>query len=776
MCFQDKTKFSRSLLYTSIVASTFVYNSIVWAQDIKEDNKLLLEEVIVTAEKRSSSIQDTAIAVTALSGQDLLDQGVVSVQDLVGTVPGLSSKSGGPGQNEFIIRGLSSTAGVAPTVSFYMDEIPINPPAASSSGKSSIDPSLYDLSRVEVLRGPQGTLYGASSLGGTIKLVTNKPDLSDFDWSARVSGSNIEGGSESGSLSGMINIPVIEDRLALRLVGTNEHRGGWINRVVDSEMPVADPGITGSYYDAPRADLSNIEPDKVYEDVNEVYVQTYRASLLYSSDDARLKINPSFFYQRIEADAPDTVDEMGYGGDSHVQPFDISEESIDEVLISSLDIEYSFDNFDFKSITSYSERELEVTQDSSETFQKGFGDDFSLNSYYADDGGLGPVYTTETQPTRQIVQEFRLTSSTSGPLRWIAGIYYSDFSSSYQASTFASDAESMLGTTNLYLADLPADTKEKAVYGNISYDFTSELTGTFGLRYYEFEVESSGESSGFLGSGVEPTVKDESRGSSPYFNLSYSYTEDNMVYATVSKGLRQGAAQSVVPSSVCSADLSALGKASSPSSFGPDTAWNYEIGSKNRIGDSVILNAAAYQMKWDDVQQYVLLPACGFEYMDNAGSVTVDGFELETRAMLSESLSLTASLGYTDASYDDADPSTGTLAGDRLDNVPEWTASGAITYETFIAGFELYSRLGVSYVDSTVTTSYEEKKIPSLTMSDARVSLEKDNWSVAFFVNNLTDESVVTNYPASLTFGVPGATRVNVLQPRTFGIELSMRR
>src|ERR1700674_3119257 len=190
-----------------------------------------LEEITVTAEKYKSTIQDTPISLSAVSGEQLDAAGITSVEALAREVPGLSVRSAGPGETEYEARGLASSGGAAPTVGFYLNEVPLSPPALAQAGKVVIDPNLYDVERIEVLRGPQGTLYGSSSMGGTVKVVTNQPKLGTWEGSVQGVLSDTQGGSGNGSGSFMLNIPM-GNTLALRIVGSDTYRSGWIDRIV----------------------------------------------------------------------------------------------------------------------------------------------------------------------------------------------------------------------------------------------------------------------------------------------------------------------------------------------------------------------------------------------------------------------------------------------------------------------------------------------------------------------------------------------------------------
>jgi outer membrane receptor protein involved in Fe transport len=214
-----------------------------------------LEEVIVTAEKREATIQSTPISITAFRGADLRQAGVSDLQSVAEQVPGVSFKTGGPGQTELEMRGLNSGGGNSPTVGLYLDDIPLSSFAYATAGKVVIDPDLYDLERVEVLRGPQGTLYGAGSMGGAIRLITSQPDLDKFSAGGELVGSGTEGGGANGTFNGMLNLPIVDNELALRIVATQKYLSGWIDRIVPTAFPLPlDGGLTrGDVAAAPGA-------------------------------------------------------------------------------------------------------------------------------------------------------------------------------------------------------------------------------------------------------------------------------------------------------------------------------------------------------------------------------------------------------------------------------------------------------------------------------------------------------------------------------------------
>src|ERR1700733_14222578 len=194
---------------------------------VREQPTQDLQEIVVTAEKRTSTVQKTPISITAITGADLQSQGLSDLQSVAQQVPGVSFKTSGPGQTEFEMRGLTSTGGESPTVGFYLDETSLTPPAMAQNGKVVVDPDLFDLNRVEILRGPQGTLYGAGSMGGTIKLATNQPDPHHFAADLETIPSVTDGGGFNYTGNAMLNAPIVQDVVALRLVATDKIIEGW---------------------------------------------------------------------------------------------------------------------------------------------------------------------------------------------------------------------------------------------------------------------------------------------------------------------------------------------------------------------------------------------------------------------------------------------------------------------------------------------------------------------------------------------------------------------
>src|SRR3984957_819462 len=459
----------RELLSSSAIAQT--------TADASADSGALAE-VVVTAEKRDSTVLKPPISISAVTGADLDAAGITSLSTVASETPGVSIRSAGPGQNEIEMRGMTSSGGSSPTVGFYLDETPLSPPAGANNGKVVIDPDLYDLQRVEALRGPQGTLYGSGSMGGTVKLLTAQPQLNTWDGGIELTGSHTQGADDNGSVNFMLNAPLVDDTVALRIVGTSLHNSGWIDRVVLDNFPLEQgynpAAAPGTVIDLPRGNVLAAQPSAVYRDVNDEDLHGIRASLLFKVNDT-LSITPSVFYQRLTQGGANTYDSPpGTSPPSlaHYQPVDTPEPFADEFTLGSLVIKQEFDWAELTSASSVWSREEKQTQDLSEDFQGLTQLNFFL-----------PSPLTEIDTSHQWSQELRLASTASGPLRWLVGAFYSQFRSNFQQIANDNDWPPVIGFSNLITESQPQTIRQAALFGNVNYQLSPLFGVTGGLRY-----------------------------------------------------------------------------------------------------------------------------------------------------------------------------------------------------------------------------------------------------------------------------------------------------
>ena len=371
-----------------------------------------LEEIVVTAEKREATIETTAISITALSGADIQERGFTDLSSLLKSVPGVSIRTSGPGMAEFEMRGVASNGGNSPTVGFYFDETSLTAAAATNEGKIVVSPDLYDLNRVEVLRGPQGTLYGSGSMGGTIKLVPNAPNPAALESSAEATLADTDHGGFDHAENAMVNLPFWDGKAALRIVGSYSYDSGWIDRVViaPGQFPLPGGLVNGTYgpYYTIRGNVGAAQVANDYHDVNDTEKTTVRISAVFKPVDG-LTITPSYFYQKLRAGGLPYIDSTP-GTDAFYQPFDTPERYRDEFHLSSLSVKYRTDVFEISSATAYWTRHEPLQQDTQEswtTYLLPFG--YGVNSYTAGNGNLGQSYAYEDNNQQQTTEELRIS-------------------------------------------------------------------------------------------------------------------------------------------------------------------------------------------------------------------------------------------------------------------------------------------------------------------------------------------------------------------------------
>lgn len=735
-----------------------------------------LAEIVVTAEKRMSTVQDTPISITAVSGAELEARGLSSLLSVAQATPGVSFKTAGPGQTEFEMRGLSSTGGFSPTVGFYLDDAPVTAPAQAFQGKVVIDPDLYDLNRVEILRGPQGTLYGSGSMGGTIKLISNQPVLNQLHASAEIVGSDTAHGGGNGTGNAMLNIPLVSDVAALRVIGTYKHDDGWIDRIVLNPFPLeTSGGLT-------RGDVLTAPVQKVVPDVNWEQLVGGRAKLLIQIGD-RLTFTPEVLYQRITQGGENTIDNPPGTVLAHFQPFDTAEPFSDAFTLYTGTISYDMSAFRIDSVTSRWYRSEAQNQDIAESLQVLFG----LPGYSVADGGVGGGPITETDTTSQFSEEIRLTSNGHSAFQWLLGGFYSNFHSDTGFYSLYPGIVGLFGTDVLSVIDQPISIRQKAVFANASYKITPRLKATVGLRWYTYDSASATTVSGIATQAAGPGIYSASAGASdsgsnPMVNLSYTFPHGTLVYATAAKGYRPGSGNLPVPLSgpiqclTGAGNLQSLGLTSAPKSFNPDTLWSYEFGEKYMSPERRLsLNSSVYYEKWRDIQQQVAL-SCGFLFTANAGSAGIYGTEVELSAVLMPRLTFVQNFGYTHATLADTVLETGTVAGEQILDVPKVTSSSSLMYSQPVSdSYALTMSVTNEYVGSMQDITFTRNDVPGYDLLGARLGVQSSNWSAYAFVDNLTNRMAELTNINALSANVPQFNRVAVARPRTIGVDLQYR-
>ncbi len=798
-----------------------------------------LEEIVVTAEKRDSTVQATAISMTALSGEDLSQQNITTVEDLIGKVPGISLRTAGPGQTEYEMRGLSSGGGTAATVGFYLDETPLSASAVALNGRTVIDPDLFDLNHVETLRGPQGTLYGSGSMGGTIKLVTNQPKLGTFEAATDTTVSDTSHGSVNGGGSLMLNIPVGEIA-AFRMVATAKYVSGFIDRIIappgEFPSPTVAAGSPGApalcAYNCVRGDVADAPVQQVVKGSNLERFASGRAMLLVKPSDD-LSVTGTLMYQRIDADGYNNFQEQP-GGLAIYQPYDQPEPYYDSFKLGSLKIEYNVGPATLTSATSYWKRDVVQSTDSTEALQ-------NINDLTHLVGGvyvpnfIQNLYVEE-DPTSQFAEEIRLTSKSSGKFDWVGGLYYAKLDSGYithnQAPGFATaltcgyatvpvsgycpagdvapvnsvlrfpdptlppyaSAEAANPNGVVFNDNNPNVLKQSAAFGEGTYKFTDALKLTAGIRFFHFAIDNHADQAGLGTASVnqDHTILSQSASGNavlPKLNLAYEPTADLTVYGTVAKGSRPGGFNLPIPipsQSVLAVNPFAYNCDSGPVSvasqpnFTPDSVWSVELGEKARFADRrFTVNADVYYIKWTDIQQVISL-TCGYPYNTNAGNAKSYGPELEMSALIAAGLTLDISGAYNTAVINDPSPNAiaaGITPGTRVLSVPRYTAVAGLHYQTAITD-TMNGMFNIS--DSLVGSVRDQAAYPQVlspyALLDARAGLTSGPWAAYVFGTNLTNKVAdLTINNTVFAWQTYAITRVSTNQPRTIGLDFQYK-
>jgi len=761
-----------------------------------------LGEVKVTAEKTVSTEQDTPISMAVEPAEALVDRGIVDVNTLLQETPGVSLKSNGPGQTEFEMRGMTSSGGNSPTVGFYFDDVALTAPAGAQNGKVVLTPALFDIERTEVLRGPQGTIYGSGSMGGTFKLITNQPDLTAFLGAAQSTLSGTEGGGFNHTDNLMLNIPVLANKLAVRLVATEAYTSGWIDRIVLDPFPVvnADGAVRGDVLDAPVAVDHHGSNSDQYD--------TLRGIILWKPT-SKLSVTLTGAYMGDNQAGISAFDDPP-GNLAHYEVFDLSEPKTDKEIIESLDLTYSFDSFDVTLVAAYWARRATQFEEASEMFDNpaqalAYFANYGLpNPGYYGSSGTGEAYGYENDPTNQFSTELRFASTGKGKLQWIGGAYFSHYWSTWNFTGTTPNYSAYMDigtlapatTPDWFDAYSPTTMEQYAVYGNVTYALTSSLKLNVGLRAtdfdYQFESRISGWGSamGAASPSVSPDVTQSDTVADPRFNLAYTYSSDLNFYANAAEGFRPGGGNAAYPTtgSVWSAAFAGMNYTAGkwPSTYNPDSVWSYEVGSKSRwLGRQLLVNASLYYEDWKNIQ--LLAYPDDWAFNINGNHATIYGGDVEVQALLGYGFELSGSIGYLHDNLDGG-PHWVIAPTNVLPDVAAINGNASLSYSTpFLRKFRLKAELETVYVGARYSLNFlfypsyaengEYTQLPGYTLTNFRVGIEsqQNDWSITLFVNNLFNKQASLEYLYTETQPSAAFNRVVSNQPLTGGLDVNYR-
>jgi outer membrane receptor protein involved in Fe transport len=726
-----------------------------------------LEEVVVTATKREESILKIPVSVSAVDAAQIDKLGAKDLEDLARAVPSLvvmqESEQNG---KTFVIRGISSGSEVA-TVSVYVDDTPV------TFGPNSPDLKLFDLERVEVLRGPQGTLFGSSSMGGAIRYVSPQPDFDGFSGFTRLEAGAIEGGGESYEAQAAGGGPLAE-RVAFRGSFFGRHDGGYID-LVDED--------TGAMRD---------------RDANSGDSYGGRLALTARFTD-RFSANLSVLYQNQELDLlPIFFTGRGVGDTVPLPPL----QRVDRVdvfrkeSIALPNLTFSVD-FGFARLTassSYVDRHIDLQSDFSYFVQSALG--------FPDDLGRAlAVPSRQDFRFRGFTEEVRLASPGDQPFEWLLAGYYQDTNEPLSQTVFSNLGDVFPPFEPLLLPDgvvfvnhTTVKRRQTAAFGEASYRFLDGLKVTAGLRVSDLSLREDRSADGLFNGGpsTQNSHADENGIVTPKFSVSYDVGEHAMIYATAAKGFRQGGANSPVPVGLpaCAAALAALGLTDAPASFESDTLWSYEAGLKGRsAGNGVTYQLAAYSIDWSGIQQTINLSGgCGFSYIDNVGKARSRGVELETSWRPREHVTLGLNAGYTDAELtedlisgaDASGPIVAATKGTTLPDVPDWSLGARAELDFSLGSWPAFLRGDYQYLGSSKrhlgTPSDDPRTIDrdSYGVVGVQLGASVSDYELVLAVKNLLDEDVVL-FETYQEFAPGTAAERTTLQPRLIFFSVTRR-
>jgi len=723
-----------------------------------------LSEIVVTAQRREENIQQTPISVTAFTGQQLTEFGVRNFVDYAKSVPNLSfgmggSPFGGPAYGysstrQIVIRGVAG----ANTTNLYIDDTPI---------PNVVDPRVLDLERIEVLRGPQGTLFGGSSMGGTVRLITKTADPKTMSGALSVQAFDIHAGGAGYDVSGSVNVPVVANNAALRLSAFNTFDPGYFTRIYG----VANvPGVDF----APGTQLRG---QTNFGDTRE-YGGT--ASILITPEVIPgLAVVPLVTLQRSDVNGYPLA-EGNAGNFTQVRPLDVQEGSLAQWQFYAITAKYAASSGDFISSTSYFHRYSEDVEDGTMWFA-------SFQGYYYSPLPYLAATVSQNYDTREVTQELRFQSHLQAPVQFVAGFFYqrTDTNSPYSYSVPGLNAASgyTVGTDNIFLVSESTLSKQIAGFADITYTPIDKLQLSVGVRktWLETADDFATEEPPKLQANSNYFFEHRQQPVTPRFIAKYSFDSDDMTYASASKGFRIGG-ENPPEIGPCAAGAEALGlPVGVPVPYYSDSLWSYELGVKNLWNDrNIASRAATYYIDWKDIQQTMLLPVCGIPVLLNAGAARSFGAEWELTARIKSGFEVEAGVGYEDAKIKEAKTLAngqvlGFPVGTPLSGVPRWNGSLRASYSIATAIGSAFVRGEYSFVGSSLSLANGGAGLhrAGYSLVNLRGGLHFGDWTTTLFVENLLNTAANYGDIVAATGVVPGQTRLVAAQPRTIGLELT---
>ena len=774
-----------------------------------------LQEVVVTATRREQSLSKVPISVTAITQEGLDDRGIKDFSEVARFTPGVNFDTSGT--NNISIRGISGTGG-AGTTGIYLDDTPIQMRALAFNPDEAL-PKSFDIDRVEVLRGPQGTLFGAGSEGGTVRYITTQPSLTTTSIYSRAEVASTEGGDPSYEGGVAVGGPLVEGTLGARLTVWYRRDGGWINDI----NPVT---------------LAPVESNANFSD-------TYLARLAFLwAPNSNWHITPAIYYQDERKNDINNFWPLysNPGSDNFVNADPTQRHVPDRFTLSSLKIQGDLGSATLISNTSFYDRH---NQDGYEgtLYNLGFyqlyaylppyptGASYPLidgNGIHLPAGALN--YTspsTVDNVQNNFTEEVRLQSGDANArLLWTTGIFLSENRQSYLEQIhdplLSELQNALIGDPNIvdvfgigydpaypsdsYFLQTHAKDEQYAVFGELTYGLTDKLKFTAGARFsknkYSFDTFTGGPQ--LFGPSTTGSGNNSENSFTPKLSLQYQADPNDMFYTTYAKGYRPGGANNPLPFAACSQDFMNFGIANSPTTYNSDTVDSFEIGAKNNINNRVRIASSVYYIKWNNIQQVVVPPICQISFIDNLGAAVAKGIDLELDASITDELTAEVAAGYTSARYTQDSRLSPTEVtpvvanGDAIVGQSSETGAGQPTapvtvsvgleYRFNFLQHETFVRVDSEYQGRAKwpsagqdpgTLQYDPANyiLPGTTFTSMRAGMQFGPWSIAAFCDNLTNTHALTDFNWTINPG-DGSSRLEreySFRPRTIGMTLIFR-
>lgn len=723
--------------------SAVLFTDYVLAQS--ERDKPALEEILVTATRRAESILDIPQSIQALDGVLLQRLNITSLEDMVSLVPNLNLESNRKHGGRFNIRGFGDQQGAFTafsTVGTYIDDTPL------TDARANLEAILFDVERVEVLRGPQGTLYGESSLAGTVRVITARPNLDEFGGNIALRGETTDGGDPGYRVGGVLNVPLSPGVSALRLTATHEDAGGFMD--------------TAAWPDGVRKG----------KNVNDYKSTYFRGAIEVAINDA-LTVRPSFMHSKVEGGAGplDSIALPNFVGYAN-GPDDYT----DTLRVAALELDWTVPWAVITSSTSYSERRFDALDD-----------DIGANTII--DLFIAPSQAATQDYQRDIdtfTQEIRFVSTADTPLTWLAGGFYRERELSEDVSILSDTIGAITGDERTFFQNNSAEFEQYAVFGEVNYALNDRLTLTGGLRWFREDASSNLQFGvfdlGVFGFVLNPSINPDFDEDGTLWKtaLTYDVSDNLTVYALYSEGYRPGGVNDRLvdlTGALNPEQLAAL------STYGRDETTNYETGLKGRFFDGNLgVNLSLFRIDWDDTQ-VATQPIPGANVVVNAEGARSTGFEFDVHAALNESLVIGGAVGYADAETIADTPSASGLIpeGSSLAHAPEWSGNVYVDWtQPLDSGGALNFRLDARNTGERQNTvdvvGQPGTPLRSYSILNALVSYESEAYSLDLFVNNLTNKRAELN---AALFNDPllGDLIAGYVRnkPRTVGLQLRFR-